>query len=83
MKYEGPPFCAALRTFHGHHGINMTVTEQLSTLDNILAHGDITSLFQPIVSLSQRRVLGYEALTRGPYYTALLPGMQVGSMSWR
>mgnify|MGYP003344753134 CR=1 FL=1 len=46
--------------------ISMTVTEQLSTLDNILAHGDITSLFQPIVSLSQRRVLGYEALTRGP-----------------
>lgn len=49
----------------------MTVTEQLSTLDNILAHGDITSLFQPIVSLSQRRVLGYEALTRGPSNTAL------------
>jgi len=71
VKYEGPPFCAALRTFHGHHGINMTVTEQLSTLDNILAHGDITSLFQPIVSLSQRRVLGYEALTRGPSNTAL------------
>jgi len=71
VKYEGPPFCAALRTFHGQHGINMTVTEQLSTLDNILAHGDITSLFQPIVSLSQRRVLGYEALTRGPSNTAL------------
>lgn len=49
----------------------MTVTEQLSTLDNILAHGDITSLFQPIVSLSERRILGYEALTRGPSNTAL------------
>ena len=69
----------------------MTVTEQLSTLDNILAHGDITSLFQPIVSLSQRRVLGYEALTRGPptprctppSTDSRLPGMQVGSMSWR
>lgn len=49
----------------------MTVTEQLSTLDNILAHGDITSLFQPIVSLSERLILGYEALTRGPSNTAL------------
>lgn len=49
----------------------MTVTEQLSTLDYILAHGDITSLFQPIVSLSERRILGYEALTRGPSNTPL------------
>ncbi|WP_181295153.1 bifunctional diguanylate cyclase/phosphodiesterase [Pseudomonas sp. Q2-TVG4-2] len=49
----------------------MTVTEQLSTLASILAHGDITSLFQPIVSLSERRILGYEALTRGPSNTAL------------
>ncbi|NRH26622.1 bifunctional diguanylate cyclase/phosphodiesterase [Pseudomonas sp. MS19] len=44
----------------------MTVTEQLSALDNILAHGDLHSVFQPIVSLSQRSILGYEALTRGP-----------------
>jgi diguanylate cyclase (GGDEF)-like protein len=44
----------------------MTVTEQLSTLGYILAHGDITTLFQPIVSLSERRILGYEALSRGP-----------------
>jgi len=44
----------------------MTVTEQLSTLGHILAHGDITTLFQPIVSLSERRILGYEALSRGP-----------------
>ena len=49
----------------------MTVTEQLSTLDSILAHGDITSLFQPIVSLSGRVILGYEALTRGPSDTSL------------
>lgn len=49
----------------------MTVTEQLSTLDNILAHGGITSLFQPIVSLSERRIVGYEALTRGPSNTSL------------
>ncbi len=44
----------------------MTVTEQLSALESILAHGDLHSLFQPIVSLSERRILGYEALTRGP-----------------
>lgn len=44
----------------------MTVTEQLSALGNILAHGDLSSLFQPIVSLSEQRILGYEALTRGP-----------------
>ncbi|MHB1369589.1 MAG: EAL domain-containing protein, partial [Pseudomonadaceae bacterium] len=49
----------------------MTVTEQLDTLDRILAHGDITTLFQPIVSLSERRVLGYEALSRGPSNSAL------------
>lgn len=47
-------------------GITMTVTEQFSALDNILAHGDLHSLFQPIVCLSERRILGYEALIRGP-----------------
>jgi diguanylate cyclase (GGDEF)-like protein len=44
----------------------MTVTEQLSALSSILAQRDLYSLFQPIVSLSDRRILGYEALTRGP-----------------
>ena len=44
----------------------MTVTEQLSALSSILAHRDLHSLFQPILSLSDRRILGYEALTRGP-----------------
>lgn len=44
----------------------MTVTEQLSALDQILAHGDLHSLFQPIIALADRRILGYEALTRGP-----------------
>ena len=29
----------------------MTVTEQLSALGQILAHGDLNSLFQPIFSL--------------------------------
>lgn len=49
----------------------MTVTEQLSALSSILTHSDLHSLFQPIVSLSDRRILGYEALTRGPSNSAL------------
>jgi EAL domain-containing protein (putative c-di-GMP-specific phosphodiesterase class I)/GGDEF domain-containing protein len=49
----------------------MTVTEQLSALDTILANGDLHSLFQPIVCLSERRILGYEALSRGPSSGAL------------
>lgn len=44
----------------------MTVTEQLSALSAILAQRSIHSLFQPIICLSQRRILGYEALSRGP-----------------
>ncbi|RRV08004.1 GGDEF domain-containing protein [Pseudomonas sp. v388] len=44
----------------------MPLTEQLSTLSSILVRSDLHSLFQPIVSISERRILGYEALTRGP-----------------
>ena len=44
----------------------MTVSEQLSALDKILAHGDLNTLFQPILCLSEQRIYGYEALTRGP-----------------
>ena len=44
----------------------MTVTEQLSALTAILAQSGLHSLFQPIVCLSERRILGYEALSRGP-----------------
>ena len=42
----------------------MTTTEQLSALSSILTHGGLHSLFQPIISLSERRILGYEALSR-------------------
>ena len=49
----------------------MTLKEQLSTLSSILLRGDLHSLFQPIVSISERRILGYEALTRGPSNSAL------------
>ncbi|MBB1611222.1 diguanylate cyclase (GGDEF)-like protein [Pseudomonas protegens] len=44
----------------------MTTTEQLSALSSILAQSGLHSLFQPIISLSERRILGYEALSRGP-----------------
>lgn len=44
----------------------MTITEQLGALEAILAQGSVHTLFQPIVSLAERRLLGYEALTRGP-----------------
>ncbi len=49
----------------------MTLTEQLSTLSAILVRSDLHSLFQPIVSISQQRILGYEALTRGPSNSVL------------
>lgn len=44
----------------------MTMTEQLSALSSILTQSGLHSLFQPIVCLSERRILGYEALSRGP-----------------
>jgi len=44
----------------------MTMTEQLNALSSILAQNGLHSLFQPIISLSERRILGYEALSRGP-----------------
>lgn len=46
--------------------IAMTMTEQLNALGSILAQGSLHSLFQPIICLSERRILGYEALSRGP-----------------
>jgi len=39
----------------------MTTTEQLNALSSILAQGSLHSLFQPIICLSERRILGYEA----------------------
>ncbi|MFJ4343785.1 EAL domain-containing protein [Pseudomonas sp. NPDC089401] len=44
----------------------MTVAEQLTALGAILAQRSIHSLFQPIIQLSERRIHGHEALTRGP-----------------
>jgi EAL domain-containing protein (putative c-di-GMP-specific phosphodiesterase class I) len=43
----------------------MTLTEQLGALNAIPAQGSIHILFQPIVSLTEGRLLGYEVLSRG------------------
>ncbi len=40
-------------------------------LMNILNEGDITTVFQPIVSLKDGSILGYEALSRGPHDSVL------------
>ena len=44
----------------------MTTNEQLSELQRILSHDLLNTLFQPIVSLSCRRIHGYGALSPGP-----------------
>ena len=44
----------------------MTTIEQLSELERILAQKQLNTLFQPIFSLTARRIHGYEALSRGP-----------------
>ena len=49
----------------------MTLNDQAGVLARILANRELHSLFQPIVSLSERRILGYEALIRGASNTPL------------
>ncbi|WP_339859429.1 bifunctional diguanylate cyclase/phosphodiesterase [Pseudohongiella acticola] len=44
----------------------MTVNEQREALLAILRNDTVTTLFQPIVSTLEKRIVGYEALTRGP-----------------
>lgn len=44
----------------------MTVSEQRQALLNILNRGAVSTLFQPIVSSLEQRVVGFEALSRGP-----------------
>ena len=35
-------------------------------LERILAHNRLSTLLQPVLDLDERRIMGYEALTRGP-----------------
>jgi len=44
----------------------MTLQEQYLHLSQILRKKMVTTLFQPIVSTFDRKIVGYEALTRGP-----------------
>jgi len=49
----------------------MTVSEQRQALLSILNRGAVSSLFQPIVSSLEQRVIGFEALSRGPSDSSL------------
>jgi diguanylate cyclase (GGDEF)-like protein len=40
--------------------------QQFHSLEDILRQGSLTPLYQPIVSLAQQQIFGYEALIRGP-----------------
>lgn len=53
-----------------------TVTSELSAVDaqllsTILARRKVRSVYQPIVDLDSRAVVGYEALARGPAGTSM------------
>lgn len=45
--------------------------DDVSELDELLAHGSLQALFQPIIDGVLRRPIGYEALARGPVGSAL------------
>lgn len=44
---------------------------QYQSLDDILQHVRLTPMFQPIVSIKENNIYGYEALIRGPSDSAL------------
>ncbi|MFT6463425.1 bifunctional diguanylate cyclase/phosphodiesterase [Halopseudomonas sp.] len=49
----------------------MTLNEQHQALLSILREEAVSVLFQPIVSMVQQRIVGYEALSRGPSNSSL------------
>lgn len=49
----------------------MTLNEQHQVLLSILQEESVSVLFQPIVSMVQQRIVGYEALSRGPSNSSL------------
>jgi diguanylate cyclase (GGDEF)-like protein len=56
------------------HRLNASVSSEealLSELQQLLNNNRITTVYQPIVSLKDGSVLGYEALTRGPESSVL------------
>lgn len=50
---------------------NWTELETKALLDQVLEHGLVNSYFQPIVSLQNGDIIGYEVLSRGPEGTSL------------
>lgn len=51
--------------------IQTSFYEGESELSQILETGNITTVFQPIISLKDSSILGYEALSRGPKHSQL------------
>ena len=49
--------------------MNWCTLEQ--SLREVISQGSIQPVFQPIVDIQQQKVLGYEALTRGPSDSSL------------
>lgn len=52
--------------FFGRAGIHQVDTQTVRELKEIINHQSIRSVFQPVVSLTDGSVIGYEALSRGP-----------------
>lgn len=50
-----------------------TLAQKIVRLEEIIHQGKIHTLFQPILSLKDQRVMGYEALSRGPKGTEFEP----------
>jgi EAL domain-containing protein (putative c-di-GMP-specific phosphodiesterase class I) len=47
-------------------GAPVNLRDDAAELDRILSHGQIRSVFQPVVELDTGQTVGYEALARGP-----------------
>jgi EAL domain-containing protein (putative c-di-GMP-specific phosphodiesterase class I)/CBS domain-containing protein len=60
-----------LPEFFGNAGLNEVDSDTVRELKEIIDKQTITPVFQPIVSLTDGSVIGYEALSRGPYGSRL------------
>lgn len=74
--------------FFGRAGRHEADTEPVKELKAIIGQQAITPLFQPIVSLTDGSVIGYEALSRGPHGStlerpdALFSAAAEGDLTW-
>ena len=60
---------STLRT--AHFELERCNRERATTLERILLEENVDSVFEPIVKLSEMKITGYEALSRGPTGTGL------------